>query len=659
MANEYTTITIDLTGQGGTGTDGTLYAELFATVTLANNDTVPPRKYSATVTTGAGSLVLPCTATAIKGTNAPFKVTFIPTNGAEVTLGRIIPTESATAVQLSDLLEVGATSAQPVTTYNVDATTLTIAPSIAHLQAMRGLSDGLRVLVQDVGVYRYAAASAATANEANIVTPASAVGRWLREIAGVDSLPWFSVNDYGAVGTPTDDTTAIAAAITAADAVNGVVLFPPGIYITDTLTIPSGVTLLGYGATLRFKAGEAGNLLTIDGAADVRIEGLTLDGQDTTAYVGGTAVGTRSGVYVNNSQRVVLSHCYIKGFDKHGVSIADTGHDTDYGNAVTIDCCELSTNWANFFFGTRAEYCKVVGCTATKGRYGIWIQSGNVYCSGSMFNYNVDGAYLLNGTNDAHGVFSGCSINHNTAFALYADSIANGHSFVGCHFYYGDIYLKLCTGVQLIGGHIGCDGVDITTIYCQGGGWNVIRDNFLAGPVAISHGYSGSADKVEFINNRKLDGAATIDSKFSYPPLRVLMTGLTAATVTATATVVYDTATREELYGQTTAADTLYDSSNGIGLCPVNGMYAFTAIVKFDNAAAASTQVILWLEADGVKLAYMVFTLEASAANEVRTLSATAFLVAGTTYRVRAEAGGAGITLVSSESLFRIEHAGL
>lgn len=44
----------------------------------------------------------------------------------------------------------------------------------------------------------------------------------------------------------------------------GAVHFPPGTYITDTLTIPSGVTLL-----------------TVDGTSDVRIEGLTLDGLES------------------------------------------------------------------------------------------------------------------------------------------------------------------------------------------------------------------------------------------------------------------------------------------------------------------------------------------------------------------------------------------
>ncbi len=238
--NEYTTITIDLTGQGGTGVDGTLYAELFHTVTLANNDTVPPRKYSATVTTGAGSLVLPCTATAIKGANAPFKVTFIPTSGAEVTLGRIIPTESATAVQLSDLLEVGATSAVPVTTYNVEATSLAIAPSIAALAAMGGLTDGDRVLVTDLGVYRYSSASTATANNTSVVAALSGTGRWLREIGAIDGLPILNVADYGMLADLDDTATtaankvALQAAIDAASAAAyGVVVIPPGTYWID------------------------------------------------------------------------------------------------------------------------------------------------------------------------------------------------------------------------------------------------------------------------------------------------------------------------------------------------------------------------------------------------------------------------------------------
>lgn len=53
--------------------------------------------------------------------------------------------------------------------------------------------------------------------------------------------PSFNVRDYGAVGDgSTDDTPAIAAALTAAEAVSGAVYFPTGVYACTALTYSSG-----------------------------------------------------------------------------------------------------------------------------------------------------------------------------------------------------------------------------------------------------------------------------------------------------------------------------------------------------------------------------------------------------------------------------------
>ena len=344
MANEYTSITIDLTGQGGTGVDGTLYAELFQTVTLANNDTVPPRKYSATVTTGAGSLVLPCTATAIKGTNAPFKVTFIPTSGAEVTLGRIIPTESATAVQLSDLLEVGATSAVPVTTYNVDNTTLTISPSIAHLQAMRSLTDGDRVLVQDVGIYRYASASTATADEATIVTPQNAVGRWLLEVAGSDSVRLVDVKSYGATadGVTADDaaiTAAIAAAVSlSSDGQTPILYFPPaaGYATASPVAVPAGISVLMdapiiYTGTADVTALAIG---TVGGANIRRRFRLWVQRNTQSPWTDAVEVWRPSTTYAVGNKRRYGYQNYTVASITTGIS-ASTGGPTGTGSGIT------------------------------------------------------------------------------------------------------------------------------------------------------------------------------------------------------------------------------------------------------------------------------------------------------------------------------------
>lgn len=235
MAYEYTTVTVDLTENGSGGATGTIYAELFHTVTLANNDTVAPQVYSATVTAGAATLTLPCTATALMNTNAPFLVTFVPTGGKRRTLGRIITTESASAVQLSDLLEVGGSSAVPVTTYNVEATNLVTSPSITHLQAIRNQDDNARVLVEDVGLYRYDTASALTADEDLVVTPASATGRWRMEIDARVRLNVYDVRRYGYVGSAADSVAAINLAIDAAYAAGGgAVQMPAGTIRCDT-----------------------------------------------------------------------------------------------------------------------------------------------------------------------------------------------------------------------------------------------------------------------------------------------------------------------------------------------------------------------------------------------------------------------------------------
>jgi hypothetical protein len=63
-----------------------------------------------------------------------------------------------------------------------------------------------------------------------------------------DSLGWFDVKAYGAVGNGiADDRAAIQAAIDAAD--DGVVYFPPGIYdVGDSILITNSVTIIGAGS---------------------------------------------------------------------------------------------------------------------------------------------------------------------------------------------------------------------------------------------------------------------------------------------------------------------------------------------------------------------------------------------------------------------------
>lgn len=99
----------------------------------------------------------------------------------------------------------------------------------------------------------------------------------------------YNVMGYGAQGDDaTNDTTAFAAAITAAN--GGVVLVPGNrTYIVENLTIATAKTSLmamGPGAVLKLKAGAATpNILNIT-AADVAIEGIAFNPNDVTNGVG-------------------------------------------------------------------------------------------------------------------------------------------------------------------------------------------------------------------------------------------------------------------------------------------------------------------------------------------------------------------------------------
>src|SRR5574343_894963 len=99
------------------------------------------------------------------------------------------------------------------------------------------------------------------------------------------SMGVFNVLDYGAVGDGThDDTAELQAAITAAVAVGGTVLIPPGTYkISDALTVDGPVTITGTGTIHQTATDAYGLTIT---ASDVTVEGITLTGRHATSSLG-------------------------------------------------------------------------------------------------------------------------------------------------------------------------------------------------------------------------------------------------------------------------------------------------------------------------------------------------------------------------------------
>jgi hypothetical protein len=165
----------------------------------------------------------------------------------------------------------------------------------------------------------------------------------------------FNVKDatYGAVGNnSTNDTVAIQAAITAANAAGGgIVFFPKGTYKVGALTLYDDVTLEGVaydlhytarGSRLSLIAGTNANMLTAAwGVGNITIRNLHLEGNYASQS------GTSYGVYFaydpantgpQTYQQSILFRCSVKGFLSGGVYAGK------WNEAVNVDQCFIGNN---------------------------------------------------------------------------------------------------------------------------------------------------------------------------------------------------------------------------------------------------------------------------------------------------------------------------
>lgn len=134
----------------------------------------------------------------------------------------------------------------------------------------------------------------------------------------------FDVRTFGAkCDASTDDTTAIAAAITAATTAGGIVDLPDGTCIVTGLTVPGGVTLRGKGKYVTtIKSSTNGVILNlVQGSGTFAFFGpkildLAVDGSDS----GSSQIGIQAtdATYVRD---IVIEDVYISDCGSHGLSV--------------------------------------------------------------------------------------------------------------------------------------------------------------------------------------------------------------------------------------------------------------------------------------------------------------------------------------------------
>lgn len=226
--------------------------------------------------------------------------------------------------------------------------------------------------------------------------------------------------DFGAAGDGvTNDTAAINAAISAVPA-GGTLVFPPGTYsTTGGHTISKAMRIEAEGATLLAPSGTS-NILTISSTSNVRVYGLTIDGNYPTRTSG-------RGIVVTGSSRLLFEGVRLQNIPAIAWSI---GSSTDW----RVRDCSVDTSLAAGLrlgegTGATVERWWVDNCDFTN------TQINNTAGHAAIQTQGAGGAAPTMAV--AHGKITGCRIRSFTKVGLgldyLTDSLIEGCEVYGSH----------------------------------------------------------------------------------------------------------------------------------------------------------------------------------------------------------------------------------
>lgn len=242
--------------------------------------------------------------------------------------------------------------------------TITILANIAAIDARDGFVDDEMVYIRGhttdddggQGIFRWDAASTATANNGTIIAGVSGTGRWLRQYSGAINVRWFGATGDGT----TDDVTAINNAKTALGT-GGALYFPIGNYkISSELDFTSFDTIQIYGDAHGINSQGSKIFGTVAGASLLKMGG----GTGHTFKITNMAIDQDSGtgvaaVEATSFSNGLIEHCLLQSGGTYAV----------FGGAstfkFTIRDCRISAGGISIYLSGHSlvEACNITAST--------------------------------------------------------------------------------------------------------------------------------------------------------------------------------------------------------------------------------------------------------------------------------------------------------
>jgi len=298
---------------------------------------------------------------------------------------------------------------------------------------------------------------------------------------GIDSIP-LNVRDYGASGDGVaDDTAAIQAAVDAAVVTGSQVYFPPGNYLTDTISLHPHSFLYGAGREVTwikarsnsetvfnyvasaFVTGFTFRDMTIDANSKTSVTLIKIDGTDSAKRVAGVLIedvtfwGTATkAVWLRFCAGTIISRC-ISELPVDAFTI-DNCADTNIDNTFAL----LGTGVGFRILGTGGatpsdEGTRLVNCVTNGQAWGLWLDTVDWGSAvGCSFTTCSGGSiYMEDSTN----------------WSFYAVEIAAAASAVGLW------AVGTCANITMSGCKV---AVNSFGIIATGSGWTITGNTFFS-----------------------------------------------------------------------------------------------------------------------------------------------------------------------------------